>query len=108
MVDSTSVNNPSAVDGMRFTHNIFSNNRPDLDDGAKEIAQSQTTLINQPHFKTLPIGTGDLDPRLPLWCPPMPIFRFPHSSVRLARTIGLLDGFVARIKRVAAPPKAKT
>ena len=51
MVDSTSLNNPSAVDGMRFTHNIFSNNHPDLDDGAKKVAQSQTTLIAQPQLQ---------------------------------------------------------
>ncbi len=54
MVDSTSANNPSAVDGMKFTHNIFSNNRPDLDDDAKEIAQSQTTLITQPLLQDTP------------------------------------------------------
>ena len=54
MVDSTSANNPSAVDCMKFTHNIFSNNRPDLDDDAKEIAQSQTTLITQPLLQDTP------------------------------------------------------
>ncbi|MDE0043411.1 MAG: right-handed parallel beta-helix repeat-containing protein [Candidatus Poribacteria bacterium] len=54
MVDSTSVNNSSAVDAMSFTHNIFSDNRPDLDDGAKKIAQSQTTLITQPQLRDVP------------------------------------------------------
>lgn len=61
MVDSTSVNNSSAIDGMSFTHNIFSNNRPDLDDGAKKIAQSQTTLINQPQLQDTP--NWDWSPR---------------------------------------------
>ncbi|MDE0301324.1 MAG: right-handed parallel beta-helix repeat-containing protein [Candidatus Poribacteria bacterium] len=54
MVDSTSVMYPSAVDGMRFTHNIFSNNNPDLDDPAKRIAESETTLIAQPQLQDIP------------------------------------------------------
>ena len=54
MVDSTSANNRSAVDGMRFTHNILSNNKPDFDDGARKIAQSQTTLFTQPQLQDAP------------------------------------------------------
>lgn len=54
MVDSTSANNPIAVDGMSFTHNILSNNKPDLDEGAKKIAQAQTTLITRPQLRDTP------------------------------------------------------
>ena len=54
MVDSTSVNNASAVDAMSFTHNIFSGNHPDLDDSAKNIAHPQTTLITQPQLQDTP------------------------------------------------------
>ena len=62
MVDSISVNNPIVVDGMKFTHNIFSNNQPNLDDGAKRVAQSQTTLITQPQLQD--ISGWDWRPRL--------------------------------------------
>ena len=62
MVDSISANNPIAVAGMRFTHNIFSNNQPNLDDGAKKVAQSQTTLITPPQLRDTP--NWDWRPRL--------------------------------------------
>ena len=91
MVDSTSVNNPSAVDGMRFTHNIFSNNRPDLDDGAKEIAQSQTTLINQPQLQDTP--NWDWRPR-----PTSPALVPANANLSVSSFIGAIgtDDWTAR------------
>ena len=83
MVDSTSVNNPSAVNGMRFTHNIFSNNRPDLDDEAKKIAQSQTTLITQPQLQDTP--NWDWRPR-----PTSPALEPANANLSVSSFIGAI------------------
>ena len=83
MVDSTSVNNPSAVDGMSFTHNIFSNNKPDLDDGAKKIAQSQTTLITQPQLRDTP--NWDWRPR-----PTSPALQPANANLSVSPFIGAI------------------
>ena len=108
MVDSTSVNNPSAVDAMSFTHNIFADNRPDLDDGAKKIAESLTTLITQPQLRDVPNWDWTPRPTSPALQPRQcQSFSFLLSSVQSVRMIGRLDGCVVRIKRHTTLPDAR-
>ncbi len=89
MVDATSANRQAAVQAMEFTHNIFFDNHPNLDDtagmqtNATEIADAATTLIVDPQLNG--IVDGDWTPE-----PGSPALDAAHADRTISHFIGAI------------------